>query len=357
LLETDDGCHGIGEGWSRQTEVAAQLEALSRRYAPLACGADIADAASIARLGARLRAVAGAGEPSWIAAGAVSAIDIAAWDLLARSRGEPLWKTLGGASPEVRVYASGGLYRDGATIADLAAEMRGYRALGFDAFKMKIGAQPFARDLERVGAVRAAIGTSGTLWVDAVNQLDRGSALHWTRAMSDAGAAAIQAPVPFDDLETMAAINRDILPVAAGEAAHEPAQFAVLLEAGAVTWLQPSLGLCGGISGGGIVAALARARGTGVSPQTFGTAILQAAALHFGAATAGVGGVEYHRFHDHLAALLPASARAIREGTVRLGVDPGLGIAPPSTGAQADGGTLRLHHRLTHDSLPEHVHG
>ncbi len=348
VIEADNGVAGIGEAWSRQAEIGLVLAHLADVVAPRLPGVEISGAESIARIVAPLHAAQSPDRRNrWIAAAAASAIDLALWDLHARALRLPLWRALGGTSPRVRVYASGGLYRDGAGIDELAADMRGHVAAGFRAVKMKVGALPLAADLERVRAVRAAVGPDVMLWVDAVNQLPAAKALRCVAALREAGAQAIQAPVPFDDLETMAAINRDGLPVVAGEAEHALDGFDALLAAGAVSLLQPCLGLCGGFSVARIVADHARRNRIGVTPQTFGTAVMQAASLHWGAATLGIDSVEYHRFHDHLASLLSPALRAVDDGLISLDEEPGLGCAIPAVGRQEDGGEIRRHCTLT----------
>jgi len=152
-------------------------------------------------------------DANWTTAAAASAVDIALWDLLARSRGEPVWRTLGGRSDRVRVYASGGLYRDGDGLDELRAEIAGHLRAGFRDVKIKVGGQPLVLDIERIRVARAAIGAYAALWVDAVNQLSAADAIAHAGAYRDAGATALQAPVPFEDIATMAALTRDVLPV------------------------------------------------------------------------------------------------------------------------------------------------
>src|SRR5436309_1648958 len=187
----------------------------------------------------------------------------------------PLWQALTGTAAPGRgvahVYASGGLYRDGATTEDLAREATSYVASGFTTIKMKIGALPLADDLARVRAVRDAVGPDIELWVDAVNQLPTQDALAWCRALADLGVRAIQAPVAFDDVTGMARINRYGLPVIAAETEFRPARFEALLQAGAVGWLQYCLGLCGGLTGATRLDAMAAARHIPSSPQCFST--------------------------------------------------------------------------------------
>ena len=346
VVEADTGHSGIGEAWCAQPAIAAILAHLGDVVAPHLLGRELVDAASIRRLVGGDPTIDGAGGQAWIGAAAASAVDIALWDLLARSLGQPLWRTLGGRSNRVRVYASGGLYRDGDGVDELVAEMRHHVEAGFDFLKMKVGALPLKADLQRVSAVAAAGGSGAKLWVDAVNQLDRDTAAIWATSLHEAGAAAIQAPVPFDDLATMARINALYLPVIAGEAATGIDRLERLCLADAVAFLQPNIGLCGGFSAADGIASLARSRGIDVTLQTFGTAVLQVASLHLGAA-ANLHSVEYHCFHDHLKFLLPARLADVTGGCLEVGDEPGLGIRIPQPGTQEDGGFIRSHRRLS----------
>src|SRR5699024_4821785 len=102
-----------------------------------------------------------------------SAVDIALWDLNARSVGLPLWQYLGGSAVKnsVPAYASGGYYLEGKLLNDLADEMLGYLELGFDAVKMKVGRIGVTprEDAERLAAVRAAVGDDVKVMLDANN--------------------------------------------------------------------------------------------------------------------------------------------------------------------------------------------
>jgi L-alanine-DL-glutamate epimerase-like enolase superfamily enzyme len=341
VLRAEDGTLGIGEAWSRQAEIDWVLKHLAEVVGPRLVGQPVADIAD------RMLDVADdakPGLPEWVGPAAASAVDIALWDLRGKLLATPCWRLLAAddatTDGSVAVYASGGLYRDGSTDADLAREFAGYVDEGFTAVKMKIGGRELSDDLARVRAAREAIGPDVTLWVDAVNQLPRADAMTWCDALAGYGVGAIQAPVPFADIDGMAQVNRDGLPVIAAEGEHRHAQFAAMLDAKAVSYLQFCLGLCGGFSVGARLDAMASASGIPTTPQCFSTAVLQAASLHFGAALRNVACVEYHRFHDHLAALLPASMRTIVAGHVRLDATAGLGLGPIAPGRQPGGGEI-----------------
>lgn len=343
VVETDAGLTGVGEAWSKQPLIALVLDVLADRCAPALLGRDPLKRASII---AKLEAAATSPQ-SWVSAAAASAVDIALWDLAAQAAEQPLWRALGGALSRAAVYASGGLYRDGATSSDLAREFEGHVDYGFTAVKMKLGALPLEADSERVRCVRSAVGDEIVLWVDAVNQLTRSSAPEWCQSLARAGVAAIQAPLRFDDVSGMADINASLLPVIATEAEHREERFRALLDAKAVRYLQYCLGLCGGFTGAMRLDDQAARHRVKSTPQCFSTAVLQAASLHFGAARANVVAVEFHRFHDHLAAALPATMKAVKAGFVQLDDAPGLGVPPPTLGAQPGGGEVRMHRHIT----------
>jgi L-alanine-DL-glutamate epimerase-like enolase superfamily enzyme len=265
ILETDSGLTGVGEAWSRQPRIALVLDHLAGHCAPALLGRDPLLRTQIS---AHLESAAAASEP-WVAAAATSAIDIALWDLAAQAAGQPLWRALGGSSGRTAVYASGGLYRDGTSLKDLAHEFEAHADQGFTTVKMKLGALPLEADLQRVRSVRDAIGDEATLWVDAVNQLTRASAPAWCTALARVGVAAVQAPLPFDDVSGMADINGSLLPVIATEAEHREDAFRVLVEAKAVTYLQYCVGLCGGFSGAMRIDALAAEHAVSSTPQCF----------------------------------------------------------------------------------------
>jgi L-alanine-DL-glutamate epimerase-like enolase superfamily enzyme len=341
VLRADDGSAGIGEAWSRQSEIGCVLRHLAEVVGPGLIGRNVDDGApSLADAGDATRPDL----PEWVAPAAASAVDIALWDLRGKRLGLPVWRLLAAgnttANGNCAVYASGGLYRDGATSADLARELAGYVEEGFTAVKMKIGGLALRDDIGRVRAARDAIGPAVTLWVDAVNQLTEAAAMTWCEALAECGVSAIQAPVAFADVGAMARINRDGLPVIAAEGEHHHERFDAMLRAKAVTYLQFCLGLCGGFGGGARLDAMAAAFGIGTTPQCFSTAILQAASLHFGAARGNVTCAEYHRFHDHLAGLLPAPMRTIVAGRVHLDDTPGLGLGPVTPGPQPGGGEI-----------------
>ena len=322
-LLAEDGTAGIGEGWSEQSEIGAFFDQLRRVSAWLL--GPIGD-----DTGAVHAALSGmASHPGWAAPAVASAVDMALWDIRARRAGQPLHAVLGGQSGTVPVYASGGLYGRGKDLGALAAEMGGYAANGFTAFKMKIGGLPQAEDLARVAAARRILGPDAAVIVDAVQQLTADSAPGWVGALAARGVWAIQAPLAAHDLAGMAALQaRGPLAVVAQERAWAPAAFQALLDQRAVGLLQFCPGLAGGFTGGLALIGMAQAAGVPVTLQCYSTAVMQAACFHLGAGRDAVHSVEYHQVHDHLYAALPGTMAAVRGGQLHLGTSPGLGIDP-----------------------------
>lgn len=122
-------------------------------------------------------------------AGAVGALELAAWDLNAKLGDEPAWVAIArhfGSLMEpagMPVYAAGGYYYPGDSLSRLRGELESYRALGFDAFKMKIGGAPLARDMERIETALAVAGDGSRLAVDANGRFNVSEALAYADAM------------------------------------------------------------------------------------------------------------------------------------------------------------------------------
>ncbi len=238
------------------------------------------------------RAVRNAGYPG-LAASAISAVDIALWDLKARLLGVSLSALLGRVRERVPVYGSGGFTTYGEE--QLERQLRGWVEQGVCAVKMKVGAQP-DRDPGRVRHARAAIGEHVRLFVDANGAYSRKQALALAEVfVADAGASWFEEPVSSDDLEGLALLRERVpagMEIAAGEYGYDLFYFRRMLDAGAVDVLQADVTRCGGITQFVQVAALCSAHGVQLSAHTSPT--LHA---HVGAAIVPLAHVEY--FHDH----------------------------------------------------------
>src|SRR5579885_736236 len=226
-----------------------------------------------------------------VCANAISAVDVALWDLKAKLLGLPLFALLGAERKSVPIYGSGGF--TSYSIDRLQEQLARWVADdGCRWVKMKVGSDP-SQDLERVDAARRAIG-SATLFVDANGAYDRKQALFFAERF--AGVGWFEEPVSSDDLEGLRLV-RDREPanmeIAAGEYGYDPFYFRRMLEAGAVDVLQADATRCCGISGFLKAAALAEACSTPLSAHT-------APALHLHVCCAAPRLRHIEWFHDHV---------------------------------------------------------
>lgn len=253
---------------------------------------------------------------------ALSAVDVALWDLKATLLDVPLVTLLGARRDTVPVYGSGGF--TSSPLPALREQLGAWAADGMPAVKMKVGRDPGA-DPARVTAAREAIGDDVALYVDANGAYTRKQALERSRAFAADGVGWHEEPVSSEDLAGLRLVRDrapDGMDIAAGEYATTRAEFRDLVEAGAVDCLQADVTRCGGVTGFLEAAALADAHGLDVSTHTAPHVSAVAAA-----AAPAVRHVEW--FHDHvrLEALLFDGAVRARDGAVRPQRErPGLGI-------------------------------
>ena len=256
---------------------------------------------------------------------AMSAIDIALWDLMAKEAGLPLHSLLGSNGREtVPAYASGGYYLEGKTPEHLAEEVQGYVDKGFKAVKIKVGRLSAREDAERIRACRQAIGPDVPLFLDANNAWrDASEAIEAIRWFEEYEPGWVEEPVMPDDLEASAAITAAVrTPVATGEIEATRWGFQELIHRQAASILQPDAAVCGGITEWRKIASLAADHGLPVAPHWF--ADLH---LHLVAATPNATWVEL--FPDakvlNFMRLLKKSVE-VRDGELVLPKEPGLGI-------------------------------
>ena len=147
-----------------------------------------------------------------IISAAISAVDMALWDLIGKTFQTPVYQLLGVFSDQVPCYASAGLYGKDKDQNALADEMRGYLNHGFSDVKMKVGGVPLDQDLERLKAVREAIGSASRLMVDANYTLNVPQSLKMAKAFEPYDIYWLEAPVSPDDLSGQAKVN-DLSPI------------------------------------------------------------------------------------------------------------------------------------------------
>lgn len=200
---------------------------------------------------------------------ALSAVDMAVWDLRGKAQGTPIHRLLGGVRTAVPTYASGGLWLSD-TIDELVAEAHAFVAQGFRAMKMRLGKPRVEEDVERVCAVRAAIGPDIALMADANQGLTVAHAIRLGRRIEAFDLAWFEEPVPAYDLEGSARVAAALdTPIASGETEYARYGFRTMLEAKAADVLMPDLGRVGGVSEFVKVAHMASAWDVPVSSHVF----------------------------------------------------------------------------------------
>ena len=313
----------LGIGWSYTAAAAATV--VDELLATAVTGRDAFDVAGAAE--AMARQVRNVGRPG-IAAMAISAVDIALWDLKARLLGVALSGLLGRARDAVPVYGSGGFtsYPDERTRDQLSGWVDKQR---IPRVKIKIGESwggGERRDLARVRLAREVIGPDAELYVDANGGYTAGQAVRVAAGLDACGVTWFEEPVSSQDLAGLAAIRRQVRPdVAAGEYSWSLADSAALVTAGAVDCLQLDVTRCGGITEFLRGAALAAAHNLQVSGHCAPN--LHA---HVAAAVPNLRHLEY--FHDH-----QRIERMLFDGTL----DPHGGTMRPDPDRPGHGMTMR----------------
>ena len=247
-----------GLGYSYTQDAAAQV--VSGKLADVVVGRDALDVGG--SWAAMWHSVRNYGQTGLVAM-AVSAVDIALWDLKARLLDVPLVVALDAVRETTPVYGSGGFcsYTD----EQLAGQLAGWAADGIPRVKMKTGRDP---DRHRLRVARQAIGDDVELFVDANGAFSRAEALRWAEVYGEHDIRWFEEPVSSDDLDGLRLV-RDRAPggmsVAAGEYGWSLPAFRAMLDAGAVDCLQADVTRCGGITGFLRVGALCDARSLDLS--------------------------------------------------------------------------------------------
>ena len=219
---------------------------------------------------------------------AMSAIDIALWDITGQALGVPVHVLLGGAFRDsVPSYATGCYYRGeeyldlAKSIPALVEEARGYVEAGFSMLKIKVGLLSVEADLERVAAIREAVGDEMGLFVDANHAYNAHTAIRMGRGLEEYGVLFFEEPVPPEDRAGYRRVREALrIAIAGGEAEFTRYGFRDLISAGCVDIIQPDLTVTGGFSELIKIQALASSYGVTVIPHVWGSGIALAAALH-----------------------------------------------------------------------------
>ncbi len=338
-LETDDGLVGWGEGKNAagsSGEYGTLVHLLNHDFGPRIVGRDPADVTFIWEdLYSGVRAdkarMAGHAMPEMARRGltiaAISAIDIALWDILGKADGKPVWQLLGGRKAErMPAYASGGW----ANADQIGDQLQGYiDSGGFKAVKMRVGAMDGAAHVSaaRVKAARKALGPGVEIAVDAHGTYTVAEARRFAHMVADCDLAWFEEPVIADDKTGMAEVRAACnIPIATGESEATRFAFRDLAMLRAADIFQPDPAFCGGITETMRIGTLASAFNLRLAPHLWAGAPCFFAGLHICAASPASFTIEFSLGANPMIHDIITDTVAAHDGMVGIPDGPGLGF-------------------------------
>ncbi len=259
-LDTDDGIEGIGVSFYG----GALTASLKRAVDDLGALTVGEDPMRIEAIVAKLRAAAGGSGPAGMFTLALSAIDIALWDIRGKALNQPLWKLLGGTRQRVPAYASGALRRN-LSLEEVVAAAGRLKEKGFREMKTQLalpGDTSPAKEVERMRRVREAIGPDIKLMCDINQRWRPEQAIDIGRRVEDAGVGLfwLEDVTTHDDYAGLARVNAALAtPICGGELVYGIVPFRHMIEARSVDYVMIDLIRVGGITQWMKVAGMAEA--------------------------------------------------------------------------------------------------
>jgi L-alanine-DL-glutamate epimerase-like enolase superfamily enzyme len=332
-IRTTDGAVGWGECISQWPEAAIAVKSLiDSGLGGVVLGSDPED---VGLTWQRMRQHTFWYGNGGIAAFAISALDMALWDLKGKAHNVPLYELLGGRKREV-LRACASVIFDTENLVATGEEFADYASRGYTAVKGGWGKSPetaFGRDPDRdmavVRTIREAVGPS----VDVV--IDVGTHVEWTvqhaikmaRQFEQYNLFWLEEPLPQDDLEGLSRLrSATTIPIASGEKEWTLRAFKDLIRSGGVDIVMPDLGKAEGITGGKRIVDFAAAEGVGYTPHSWSTAINTAAAAHLYISSTNGVVFELKPNASPMQTELVADPFQQRDGKVDVPAGPGLGV-------------------------------
>jgi L-alanine-DL-glutamate epimerase-like enolase superfamily enzyme len=308
---TEDGGVGLGYSYTIGTGGSAVLALLKDHLLPRLIGQD---ARLIEGIWRDLFASTRATTVGAITSLALAAVDTALWDLRCLRAGEPLWRVAGGFRPRVPLYDTEGGWLHLST-DELVVGAKASVEAGWGGIKVKVGKPTAHEDLERLSAVREAIGPRVDLMVDANQSMTAAEAIRRAEAFSPVNLFWFEEPLPADDVSGHRRLAESTtIPIAVGESMYSISQFRDYLERGAASIVQVDVARIGGITPWLKVAHLAESFNVEVCPHFL-------MELHVSLTAAIPNG----RYVEHIPQL-----RAIT--TAEMTIDAGHAVAPETPG-------------------------
>lgn len=328
IIETEGGLRGLGEACSYGNPL--QIADWVEWYAMSLVGADVEDPGIVPHPNgtALEHAVSSAHDF------AVAGLDCAIWDLRAKIAGLPVSRLLDSHADEaVSVYASGGVRYDWRSDPTaLVADVADYVAQGYSTVKFRLGTNwgwdnvTPPRFLHLVDQVRAAVGEGVGFAVDGNSRLTREDAMILAAGLHDRGALWFEEPLPKDDLDGYAALNRSIgLKITGGESFTTAEQFRPWIEKQAFDVVQPDAGVCG-ITEMVKIGKLASREGIDVIPHSWHNGLMAMANAHVVAALPNASMVEESMVQGPLKWGVVEGGSRVHGGRIVIGDDTGLGV-------------------------------
>lgn len=274
-ITTEDGIFGWGEGYGPAGMVKAGIEF----FTPFITGMDALDH-EVVWQHMYLRSLDYARRGVFLSA--LSAIDVALWDIKGKYMGRPVYQLLGGKKNEkIKPYATGLYFSQNRNLkSDLVEEALKYKEEGYLGIKMKVGLG-IEKDTEYVTAIRKAIGEEVDLMIDSNHAYSMKEAVQLCIRLKDLNIAWFEEPVSPELYESYTQLrDKTDIPIAGGECEYLRHGFLQLFQHNSVDIAQPDICAAGGITEVKKIAAMANTFGVEVIPHTWGTGIALHAAMH-----------------------------------------------------------------------------